>query len=219
MNYEHITGLVTGPNLFSYIGETSWQDHNDIADCTHIATQSADLGHHRYAAPRGWFEEYARTLNFLGWSLYGDSVHTRTQHIVSGSVAEFLVESAYAMKDARQANAMIDTLDAFNSDQPALLSFDQETGKGETFQIIPARYDAHGNLTIALFKLELSVRMKRNSFLFWDWEKHSAQIVQRKAFLKLNRSEFVHKRGLIDKVLNERLMKRFPLRKNRLVNH
>ncbi|MGD8217503.1 hypothetical protein [Pseudomonas thivervalensis] len=210
---NQLTGLVTGPTLLSYIEVPSLQDHNDIADCNNIATRSADLGHHRYADPKGWFEEYARTLNFLGWSLYGDTLHTRTQHIVSGSVADFLVESAQAMRDSRQANAMIDTLDTLKTNNPAMLSLDKETREGETFQIIPARYDLQGNLNIALYKLELSVDIRRRSFLFWNWEKRSASIVQRKAFLKLNRRELDSKRMLIKKKLDEHLMKRFALRK------
>ncbi|WP_433861157.1 hypothetical protein [Pseudomonas thivervalensis] len=210
---NQLTGLVTGPSLLSYIEVPSLQDHNDIADCNNIATRSADLGHHRYADPKGWFEEYARTLNFLGWSLYGDTLHTRTQHIVSGSVADFLVESAQAMRDSRQANAMIDTLDTLKTNNPAMLSLDKETREGETFQIIPARYDLQGNLNIALYKLELSVDIRRRSFLFWNWEKRSASIVQRKAFLKLNRRELDSKRMLIKKKLDEHLMKRFALRK------
>ncbi|WP_260958803.1 hypothetical protein [Pseudomonas citri] len=213
MNNGLLTGLVSGPNLFSYIGVPSLQDHNDIADCNNLATRSADLGHHRYANPKGWFEEYARTLNFLGWSLYGDSIHTRTQHILSRSVADFLVESAHAMRDARQANAMIDTLDTLKTDHPAILSFDNETREGETFQVAPARYDPQGNLHIALFKLELSVQIKRRSFLFWNWENHSARIIQRRALLKLDRGELNRRRTLIDKVLSEQLMRRFILRK------
>lgn len=213
MSNELLTGLVTGPNLFSYIESFSLQDHNDIADCNNIATRSADLGYGRYADAEGWFEEYARTLNFLGWSLYGGAIFTRTQHIVSGSVADFLVQSADAMKDSRQANAMIDTLDALKTDHPALLSFDRETQEGETFQIVPARYDAQGNLNIALYKLELSVDIKRRSFLFWEWEKRSAKIVQRRAFLKLNRHELDSKRALIKKKLEEHLMRRFYLRR------
>lgn len=214
MSNELLTGLVTGPNLFSYIGAPSLQDHDDIADCNNIATRSADLGHHRYVNPRGWFEEYARTLSFLGWSLYGDSIHTRTQHLVSGSVADFLVQSAHAMRDAQQANAMIDTLDTLKTNHPAILSFDNETQEGETFQVVPARYDSQGNLHIALFKLELSVEVKRRSFLFWNWEERSARIVQRKAFLKLDRSELDNKRTLINKVLDEHLMRRFTFRRN-----
>jgi hypothetical protein len=215
VNNELLTGLVTGPNLFSYIGTPSLQDHNDIADCNNIATRSADLGHHRYANPKGWFEEYARTLNFLGWSLYDDSIHTRTQHLLTGSVADFLVESAHTMKDARQANAMIDTLDTLKTDHPAILSFDNETQEGETFQIVPARYDAQGNLHIALFKLELSVEIKRHGFLFWNWDRRSARMTQRRAFLKLDRGELESKRTLVNKLLSEHLMRRFTLRKNR----
>lgn len=219
MNNEQLTGLVTGPNLLSYIETPSLQDHNDIADCNNIATKSADLRYSRYTDSKGWFEEYARTLNFLGWSLYGDSIFTRTKHIVSGSVADFLVQSANAMKDSRQANAMIDTLDTLKTDHKAMLSFDTETREGETFQIIPARYDSQGNLNIALYKLELSVDIKRSSFLFWDWEKRSAKIVQQRAFLKLNRNELDSKRALIQKKLEEHLMRRFTLRKNRLMNN
>ncbi|UVL84597.1 hypothetical protein LOY35_03110 [Pseudomonas sp. B21-028] len=213
MNTPLLTGLVTGPNLLSYIETLSPQDHNDIADCNSIATRSADLGHNRYTDSKGWFEEYVRTLNFLGWSLYDDTIFTRTRHLVSGSVADFLVQGAQAMKDSRQANAMIDTLDALKADQPAMLSFDRETRQGETFQIIPARYDSRNNVHIAVYKLELSVDIKKHNFLFWNWEKRSAKIVQQQAFLKLDRDHLNNKRPLIKKKLDEHLMKRFNLRR------
>lgn len=213
MNNASLTGLITGPNLFSYIGTLSLQDHNDIADCHNIATLSADLGHNRYTDSSGWFEEYVRTLNFLGWSLYGDSILTRTQHIESGSVADFLVQSAEAMRDSRQANAMIDTLDTLKTNSPAMLSFDQETREGESFQIIPARYDAQNNLNIAVYKFELSVDIKKHHFLFWNWERRSATIVQQRAFLRLDRNELDRKRALIKKKLNEQFMRRFNLRR------
>ncbi|TNF81534.1 hypothetical protein FGE05_16715 [Pseudomonas sp. ICMP22404] len=215
MNNPSLTGLVTGPNLLSYIETLSLQDHNDIADCNNIATRSADLGHHRYTDSKGWFEEYVRTLNFLGWSLYDDTIFTRTRHLVSGSVADFLVQGAQAMKDSRQANAMIDTLDALKADQPAMLSFDKETRHGETFQIIPARYDSRNDVHIAVYKLELSVDIKKHNFLFWDWEKRSAKIIQQQAFFKLDRIHLNNKRTLIKKKLDEHLMRRFNLKRNR----
>jgi len=215
MDIQSSTGLVTGPNLLSYIDTPTLQDHNDIADCNNIATRSADLGHHRYGDAEGWFEEYARTLVFLGWSLYGESIHTATRHIVSGSVADFLVESAHAMRDARQANAMIDTLDTLKINRPAMFSLDAETREGESFQIIPARYDSQGNLNIALYKLELDVHIKKHGFLFWEWEKSSARIIQRKAYLRLDRSELDSKRAMMKKKLDESLMRRFTLRNDR----
>ncbi|MDB6445089.1 MULTISPECIES: hypothetical protein [Pseudomonas] len=213
MNDESLTGLVTGPNLLSYIETLSLQDHNDIADCNNIATQSADLGHDRYTDAKGWFEEYARTLNFLGWALHGDSIFTRTQHLVSGSVADFLVQSAWSMRDSRQANAMIDTLDALKIERLAMLSFDNETREGESFQIIPARYDTQNNLNIAVYKLQLNVNIKKRGFLFWNWEQRSATITQQRIFLRLDRSELERKRGLIRNKLNEQSMRRFNLRR------
>jgi hypothetical protein len=215
MDAKSSTGLVTGPNLFSYLETPSLQDYNDIADCNNIATRSADLGHHRYGDAQGWFEEYARTLNFLGWSLYGDSIFTTTRHIISGSVADFLVESAHGMRDTRQANAMIDTLDTLKTNHPAMFSLDAESRDGESFQVIPARYDLQGNLNIALYKLELNVHVKKHGFLFWEWEKSSARIIQRKAYLKLDRSELDSKRALMKKKLDESLMRRFTLRNDR----
>lgn len=218
MNNESLAGLVTGPNLLSYLETLSLQDHNDIADCNSIAVRSADLGHNRYSGSKGWFEEYVRTMNFLGWSLYDGTIYTRSRHIVSGSVADFLVHGAQLMKDSRQANAMIDTLDALKVDQPAMLSFDRETRQGETFQIIPARYDSWNNVHIAVYKFELSVDIKKHNFLFWDWEKRSAKIIQQQAFFKLDRSHLDSKRTLIKKKLDEHLMRRFNLRRNRLMN-
>lgn len=212
MSQRPLIGLVTGPNLFSYIAALSQQDHDDIADCNNIATRSADLSAHRYMNPEAWFYEYARTLDFLGWSVRGDTIYTSTQHIVTRSVAEFLVESAETMKDSSQANAMIDTLDTLKINNPALLSLDTETREGQSFQIIPARYDSQGNLHVALFKLELDVKVRRRSFLFWDWEKHSAKIIQRKAYLKLNRSALDDKRALVKKKMDEQLVRRFTLR-------
>lgn len=172
---ENGTSIINRPRHRSQLAflhrHTFLQDYNDIADCNNIATRSADLGYHRYGNAEGWFEEYARTLNYLGWSLHGDSIYTATRHIVSGSVADFLVESAHAIRDSRQANAMIDTLDSLKTNNPAMLSLDTETREGESFQVVPARYDLQGNLVMALYKIELSVQTRKHSFLFWEWEK------------------------------------------------
>lgn len=67
---------------------------------------------------------------------------------------------------------------------------------------IATQYDSQGDLNIALYKLELSVDISRRVF-FWDWDKRSARITQRKAFLKLNGCELDSKRVLIKKKLDE----------------
>lgn len=125
------------------------------------------------------------------------------------------MESAHAIRDSRQANAMIDTLDSLKTNNPAMLSLDTETREGESFQVVPARYDLQGNLVMALYKIELSVQTRKHSFLFWEWEKSSARIIQRKAYLRLDRSELDRNRALMRKKLDESLMKRFFLRNDR----
>ena len=61
MTIELPSGLVTGPNLISCIGELTLQDFDDLTDSTHIATQSADLAHYRFAnAQAGWKSTCAR---------------------------------------------------------------------------------------------------------------------------------------------------------------
>ncbi|WP_434558788.1 hypothetical protein J3P95_22105 [Pseudomonas sp. Z5-35] len=215
MNNQALTGLVTGPNLISYIETLSLQDHDYIADTNHLATLSADLEHDRYTAQKSWFDSYIHTLRYMGWSLYKDSTFTSTRHIVTNSVADFLVESADAMKDFRQANAMIDTLQAMKSDNPAMLSFDKESRQGESFQVVPARYDSEGNLHIAFYKLELRVRNRSSRFLFWNLEEHSARIIQHKAYMRLDRKEMARISEYIKQKANGSLMRRFALRKHR----
>lgn len=212
---DSLTGLVTGPNLLSYIGELTLHDHNDIADCNNLATRSADFGHHRYTQPEDWLQEYVFTMRYFGWELYDGAIFKSTRHDVSGSLANLLVESADNMKDSQQANALIDTLDTLKTNDPAMLSLDTETRQGESFQVVPARYDAKGNLHIALFKLELSVNVRRSRFLFWDWEKRSASLIQRKAYLRLDRDALDRRRALMKKKLEEQTMRRFDLRKHR----
>ena len=107
------SGMVTGPNLISRIGELTLQDFDDLTDCSHIATRSADLVHNRFANSQYWLDEYVRTLMFLGWSLHEGALTTRRRFDVSGSVADFLVRKAQALGDSPQANARIDTLDAW----------------------------------------------------------------------------------------------------------
>lgn len=215
MDSQSLTGLVTGPNLFSYIEALSPQDHDDIADTNNLATLSADLEYNRYTNQKEWFASYIHTLRYMGWSLYQDSTVTSTRHIVTNSVADFLVNSAEAMKDFRQANAMIDTLDTMKSNNPAMLSFDTESRQGESFQVVPARYDSEGNLHIAFYKLELSVRQKSSRFLFWNWEEHAATITQHKAYMRLDRKEIDRIRAYLKQKLNAHLTRRFALRKNR----
>ena len=139
MDNKTPAGLLTGPNLISCIGELSLQDFDDMTHCTQIATRSADMICSRFTDSTQWLDEYVKTLNFLGWWIFEDSISTRIRHDVSNSVADFLVQSAQAMPDSRQGNAMIDTLDALKPDKPALYSLDTESLMGKRFQVMPAR--------------------------------------------------------------------------------
>ena len=212
MRNETPTGVVTHHNLISCIDELSLQDYDDLTDCTRLSTSSADLAHNRFANSQSWLDEYVRTLIFLGWSLHEGAITTRTRVTVSGSIADFLVQRAQTM-NPRQGNAMIDTLDALVSDQPAVLSLDEESLKGRRFQVAPSRYDSSGNLHMAIFNLELVANTAQSRFLFWPWDNQSAKLVQQSAFLKLNRNVLDTKRALMATKLRDQIMKRFALRR------
>lgn len=213
MSKNILSGALTGHSLTSCIDELSPQDHKDLTDCTQIATKSADMLCSRFTDSSTWLHEYVNTLDFLGWSVFENAIFTRTRSVISQSVAHFLVQSAEGMRDSRQGNAMIDTLDALKPDKSALFSLDKESLMGEGFQVIPARYDSRGFLEIAVFNLELEVTTRKNGFLFWSWEDQDAQITQRRASLKLDRYKLENKKPLIEKKLREITMKRFELRK------
>ena len=213
MSKNSLSGALTGHSLTSCIDELSLQDHKDLTDCTQIATKSADMLCSRFTDSSTWLHEYVNTLDFLGWSVFEDAIFTRTRSVISQSVAHFLVQSAEGMRDSRQGNAMIDTLDALKPDKSALFSLDKESLMGEGFQVIPARYDSRGFLEIAVFNLELVVTTRKSGFLFWNWEDQDAQITQRRASLKLDRYKLENKKPLIEKKLREITMKRFELRK------
>ncbi|MGJ7515770.1 hypothetical protein ACSFE6_15765 [Pseudomonas baetica] len=213
MDSNHSNGLLTGHNLISCIDELSPQDYHDLTHCTQIATRSADMIASRFANSAAWLNEYVSTLNFFGWSVFQDAIQTRTRYDVSQSVADYLVRSAHGMHDTRQGNAMIDTLDALKPDKPALYSLDEESLMGERFQVLPARYDSKGFLEIAVFNLELVVHTKKSGFLFWNWDRQAAKIIQSRAFLKLDKRILETKRALLEDKCRELLMKRFDLRK------
>jgi hypothetical protein len=213
MNTETPAGALTAHNLISCIEQLSLQDYDDFTHCTQIATQSADMVSSRFANSTKWLHEYVTTLNFLGWSVFQDAIFTRTQHTLSKSIAEFLVQSTQAMPDIRQGNAMIDTLDALKTDEPALYSLDQQSLLGERFQVIPARYDSKGFLEIAVFNLELVTSTKRSNFLFFHMEEQTTKIIQHRATLKLDKNVLESKRALIDRKRSEIRMKRFDLQK------
>ncbi|MFL8987532.1 hypothetical protein Q8X48_03260 [Pseudomonas sp. QLc11A] len=213
MSKNSLSGALTGHSLTSCIDELSLQDHKDLTDCTQIATKSADMLCSRFTDSSTWLHEYVNTLDFLGWSVFENAIFTRTRSVISQSVAHFLVQSAEGMRDSRQGNAMIDTLDALKPDKSALFSLDKESLMGEGFQVIPARYDSRGFLEIAVFNLELVVTTRKSGFLFWNWEDQDAQITQRRASLKLDRYKLENKKPLIEKKLREITMKRFELRK------
>lgn len=207
------TGSVTAHNLISCISELALTDYDDLTDCTRIATRSADRASDRHSQSSLWLEEYLRTLMFLGWSLYEDSIRTLTRIDVSGNLADVLVEHAQNTRDRQQGNAMIDTLDALKVNQPAILSLDTESLYGRRFQVLPARYDQHGDLNIAVFNLALNATTEKSNFLFWSWEDRSATLVQSRAYLKLDRDKLNEKRPLMASKLREHAMKRFALRK------
>ncbi|WPN47772.1 hypothetical protein [Pseudomonas sp. P8_241] len=215
MDIQLPAGTTTGHNLVSCIGELSLQDFDDLTQCTQIATCSADRLSSRFANSAVWLNEYVNTLDFLGWSVFNDAIFTRTQYDVSKSVADLLVQSAQAMPDRRQGNAMIDTLDALKPNKAANYSLDTESLQGERFQVIPTRYDAKGFLEIGVFNLELVANTKKSSFLFWNWAGHTTHIIQQCAYLKLDRRKLDTRRALIEKKLLSISMKRFDLAKTR----
>lgn len=215
MNNEKPPGLLTGHSLVSCIGDLSLQDHDDLTDCTQIATRSADMVYSRFLDSTEWLDEYVSTLHFLGWSVFQDAIVTRKRSGLSSRVADFLVQSAQTMPETRQGNAMIDTLDALEHNEAALLSLDEQSLMGQRFQVIPARYDEKGTLTIAVFNLELVAYTKKSSFLFWDWEGHAAAIIQQRAYLKLDRKKLESNRAIIERKVRELNMRKFDLRKNK----
>ncbi|WP_256590895.1 MULTISPECIES: hypothetical protein [unclassified Pseudomonas] len=175
MDRQTLNGILTGHNLVSCIGDISPQDYDDLTHCTQLATKSADMICSRFVDSAKWLHEYVNTLNFLGWSVFEDAVTTRTRYNISKSVAEFLIQSAQRMRDSRQGNAMIDTLDVLQPDKPALHSLDEESLLGERFQVIPARYDSKGFLEIAVFNLELVTQTRKSNFLFLDAEDQTSK--------------------------------------------
>lgn len=215
MSKNSLSGVLIGHSITSCIDELSPQDHKDLTDCTQIATKSADMLCSRFTDSPKWLHEYVNALNFLGWSVFEGAIFTRThtRSIISHSVAEFLVQSAEGMRNSRQGNAMIDTLDALKPDKSALFSLDEESLMGEGFQVIPAGHDSKGFLEIDVLNLELIVPARKNGFLFWNWEDQDAQIIQQRASLKLNRYKLENNKPLIEKKLREIAMKRFELRK------
>ena len=215
MNNMTPPGILTGPNLISCIGELSLQDSNDLTHSTQIATNSADRVGSRYANSSKWLDEYVSTLDFLGWSVFDGAIFTRTRHTVSSSVADILVQSAERMQDRRQANAMIDTLDALRPDQPAIYSLDQESQLGNRFQVMPARYDSKGYLQTAVFNIELVAHEKRSNFLFWNWQERSVEIIQQTAYFRLNKDTLQKKRAQMDEERAKIRMRRFDLIKSR----
>lgn len=215
MNNEHPSGALANHNLISCIDNLSLQDFDDLTDCTRLATTSADLAHNRFASTDLWMEEYAVTLGFLGWTLHENAIRTRKRTNINGSIAEHLVRSAEISRDPQQGNAMIDTLDALRSDKPALFSLDNESVMGRRFQVAPVRYDAKGDLHMALFNLELVANVTKSSFLFWSWQEQSATLLQRSAFFKLDRQRLHSQRPLIEKRLRDITTQRFALRKKR----
>lgn len=215
MSDKHPAGALANHNLIACVDNLSLQDFDDLTNCTHLATKSADMAHNRFASTDLWMEQYAVTLKFLGWTLRENAITTRKRTNINGSIAEHLVRSAEISRDLRQGNAMIDTLDALGSDKPALLSLDAESLMGQRFQVAPVRYDANGDLHMALFNLELVATVSQSSFLFWSWQEQTATLYQRSAFFKLDRQLLDSQRPLMEKTLRNITAQRFALRKKR----
>jgi hypothetical protein len=214
-----LTGLITGPSLFSYVDTLSHSEHDDVADSNNFAILIADEKHNRYFDAENWYARYVGVLRAIGWLIYQDTIFIRSREFLTGSVADLLVERASAMNDTWQGNAMIDTLDSLKTNSPALLSFDRESASGHSFQVVPAGYDARGFLEIAVFNLELEVHLKKTNFLFWTWEKRSARIVQQASYLKLDKARLEEQRKLINRRLETKRMERFDLSQNRPNNN
>lgn len=211
---QHSTGLITGPSMISYLDQLSLPDYDDVADCVAIARASADTVANRFSDASKWLEEYALTLDYLGWELYNNEIATRTRTLLSGSIADFLPRSVDGMDDQHQANAMIDTLDSLKPNTMALSFFDNETRLGDHFQVMPTRYDSKGSLWLAIYDLEFVTTMKSASFLFFESKNPTATITQQRAFFKRNKKRIDDNRKNIEEKLRHIALKRFDLKNN-----
>jgi len=207
-------GALIDHNLIPCSKELSLQDYDDLTDSKLIASRYADSQHNRFIDAERWLDKYARSLMEFGRELRDDVITTKTQTTITSSVAEFPVDSSKAMDNA-QGNAMIDTLDALKTDQPAIFSLDRESRNGQRFQTASTKYDSKGNLHIAVFNFELVSRIDRSSFLFWSWKDESVKIIQQKAIFKLNRADFDSQRTRMRALISKITAQRFALRKTR----
>ena len=210
---ELLSGLVTGPTLTSYVETMSLRDHDDLADIQNIATKYADESKYRYADSDDWFTDYLQAMDNFGWITNG-YFNELTLNDATMSLADYVV---WMIKDPVEKNAMIDTFDSLKLNNPALLSLGEESGEGQSLQVIPAKYDSRGNLSIRIIQVQLFSETKNGNFLFWNWENRSAKIVRRTAHLVLDREKLEHWRPRLNELINKFRMSRFALRKRNSV--
>ncbi|KAB0491837.1 hypothetical protein [Pseudomonas vancouverensis] len=213
MNNDIPFGVLENHNLISIISRLSLEDYDYLTDCTRIVTMLSERRVSRFGDSTEWIQEYFSNLQYFGWRALNMERYTETvKFIMSGSVAEHLVQNIELHQGIRQGNAMIDTLDALGANKTALLSFDNESNRGRRFQVAPTHYDAKGNLHLTVFQLELISRVEKNNFLFWAWEDKSTILIQRRADFVLERSLLDEQRLRLFEVLRQKLVaQRFAL--------
>lgn len=216
MNDQAPSAVITGPSIIACVSGVSMQDDSDISDCTQLALWTADQKYNRFTQPDGWFTHYAAALKFLGWMPYRDSTYQRTYDDFSGNVVQAYLRKMTGREDnalnRALNNTLIDTFDAIRPDLAAQFSLDQESLNGKQFQIAPAQYDGRGRLILLVSQFSLVARIQARQFLFWEWAKQSASLLEQVGPFVLDRSQLETNRPFLERRIREIRMTRFRLR-------
>ncbi|KAA0967715.1 hypothetical protein [Pseudomonas sp. ANT_H12B] len=214
MEDKNRSAVVTGPTIVSMEGG-SLQDFDDVTDCTLIASLNADLEASRFTHSQQWFNSYGSCLDWIGWEPVGDS-YTQRRDTISGNVVQTYLTSLSSRQNTKLGssviNLLIDSFDAVKGNGPAIYSLDQETARGELFQVTPFWRDGAGKLRMQVSRLKLVASVKSGQFLFFEMDDDSASLLQHYAEFVLNEARLNEKRQRIQQKLKENRMARFKLR-------
>lgn len=214
MEDKNRSAIVAGPNIVAMEGG-SLKDFDDITDCTLVSSLNADREAHRFTQPESWFNSYGASLDWIGWEPVGDSYTTRSDAIY-GDVVQTYLRSLSFRQNTRLGisiiNLLTDAFDAIKRGSRAIYSLDQETAKGELFQINPTWRDPSGKMRMQVSRLQLVSSVRSEQFLFGKVEDRSASLLQYYAEFVLNERRLDERRHLIQQVLEKNRMAKFSLR-------
>ncbi len=168
-------GAVVAGSVVSFTANLTGEARQDVLNSTLLAQLSANAEKNAMEDPVGWYMEYTKVLEHLGWNIQGRGFakHENT----SGALQ--LDKEALGILEAifspNKLSALAKTLEALkkasdDSDALTIFSGNATAGQNGVFQLGSAEQSTNGDVSLAFGTFHFTSTTHKGRFLFVTWQ-------------------------------------------------